>query len=145
MKLWPPYLGAGINITHMSKDVRRVEVEMKLRFWNRNLVGTQFGGSLYALVDPFYMLMLIENLGPKYLVWDKAANIRFKKPGKGTVRATFELSAEQIDSIRKRADDESKVEPTFVVQILDDSNEVVAEVDKLLWVKRKDKLKPRSN
>ena len=122
---------------------KAIDVEMKLRFWNRNYVGTHFGGSLYSMTDPFFMLMLIDNLGPEYLVWDKAATIRFKKPGRGKVRAEFRLSDEQIDEIRRAAATNGKTEPTFVVQVKDEAGEVVAEVEKVLWVKRKDKVSPR--
>lgn len=138
INFWPPYLGAGVRVRNISSDVRVIDVEMRLRFWNRNYVGTHFGGSLYAMVDPFLMLMLIENLGREFIVWDKAASIRFKKPGKGTVRARFELSEEQIESIRKQANDSPKVEPVFTVNIMDEENETVAEVVKTLHVRRKD-------
>jgi acyl-coenzyme A thioesterase PaaI-like protein len=131
---WPPFLGAGIRVTRMGS--KAVDVEMKLRRWNRNYVGTHFGGSLYSMTDPFFMLMLLDNLGPEYLVWDKAATIRFKKPGRGKVRAEFRLSDEQIDEIRRAATN-GKTEPTFVVQVKDEAGEVVAEVEKVLWVKRK--------
>jgi hypothetical protein len=134
---YPPYLGAGIRVRRVAPDFTSVEVEMKLRFWNRNYVGTQFGGSLYAMTDPFYMLMLMENLGRDYIVWDKAATIRFKKPGKGRVRARFELPREQIDAIRAEADRGVKVEPVFQVNVLDDSGTLIAEVEKTLYVRRK--------
>ena len=132
---WPPFLGAGIRVTRMGS--KAIDVEMKLRFWNRNYVGTHFGGSLYSMTDPFFMLMLLDNLGPEYLVWDKAATIRFKKPGRGKVRAEFRLSDEQLDGIRRAVAANGKTEPTFVVQVKDESGEVVAEVEKVLWVKRK--------
>ena len=137
INLWPPFLGAGIRVKHIAPDMKAVEVEMKLRWWNANYVGTHFGGSLYSMTDPFFMLMLIDNLGPEYLVWDKAATIRFKKPGRGKVRAEFRLSDEQIDEIRRAAAANGKTEPTFVVQVKDETGEVVAEVEKVLWVKRK--------
>ncbi len=89
---WPPFLGMGIKVRRISEDFREVDVEMVQRFWNTNYVGVHFGGSLFAMTDPFYMLMLIENLGPQYIVWDKAASIRFRKPAKGTVRAEFRLT-----------------------------------------------------
>ena len=134
---WPPLLGAGIRVTRMDPDMRAVDVEMKLRFWNRNYVGTHYGGSLYSMADPFYMLMLIANLGREYIVWDKAATIRFKKPGKGTVRAQFRISEAQIDDIRQKLKTHAKVEPTFTVEIKNAEGEVVAEVDKLLYVRKK--------
>jgi acyl-coenzyme A thioesterase PaaI-like protein len=135
---WPPYLGAGIHVSPLSADGLSIEVEMKLNAWNRNYVGTQFGGSLYAMCDPFFMLILIENLGPDYIVWDKEAKIRFKKPGLGRVKARFHIDAETIESIRERLKTERKIEPQFEAQILNDQNEVIAEVSKLLYVRRKE-------
>lgn len=137
MNLWPPFLGAGIRVTRLQSDWRAIDVEMKLRFWNANFVGTHYGGSLYSMTDPFYMLMLIENLGRDYIVWDKSASIRFRKPGKGKMLASFRLSEEQIESIRQQLQTQEKVEPTFVVQVKDESGEVVAEVQKLLHVRKK--------
>ena len=137
MNFWPPYFGAGIRVRSIAPDFRTVQVEMKLRFWNRNYVGTHFGGSLYSMTDPFFMFMLIENLGPEYVVWDKSATIRFKRPGRGRVQATFRVTQEQIDSIRDQANREKKVEPVFLAQVVDDDGTVVAEVEKLLYVRRK--------
>lgn len=136
---WPPYLGAGIRVNWIDPGFKSVDVVMKLRSWNTNYLGVHFGGSLYSMVDPFLVLMLIKNLGEEYIVWDKAASIRFKKPGKGRVRAEFRLTQEEIDSIRMKADQDPKVEPVFKVSILDDLGEVVAEVEKTLFVCRKDK------
>jgi len=137
VNLYPPYLGAAVRVTHISEDFHDVEVEMPLRFYNRNYVGTHFGGSLYSMCDPFYMLMLINILGPGYIVWDKAASIRFRKPGKGVMKAAFHLSEEQIDKIRAAAETQPKVEPQFQVLIKDAEGNVVAEIDKLLYVKKK--------
>jgi acyl-coenzyme A thioesterase PaaI-like protein len=139
LRLWPPYLGAGVRVTSIAEDFRSIEVEMPLRFYNRNYVGTHFGGSLYAMCDPFFMVMLIENLGPDYIVWDKAATIRFKRPGKGTVKANFHITPEQIAEIRAQADTQPKVEPQFQVTVTDTDGAVVAEVDKLLYVRKKNK------
>lgn len=121
----------------MSKDLREVDVEMKLHWWNANYVGTHYGGSLYSMADPFFMVMLIENLGHDYIVWDKAASIRFRKPGKGTMRAEFRLTQEQLDALRAQIDVHGKIEPTFTVQVRDEEGEVVAEIDKLLHIRRK--------
>jgi hypothetical protein len=137
MRFYPPFLGAGIRIARMSDDLREISVEMKLHWWNANYVGTHYGGSLYSMADPFYMVMLIENLGRGYIVWDKAATIRFRKPGKGTMRAEFRLTQEQIDSLCAQADAQGKIEPTFSVEIRDEEGEVVAEVEKLHHVRRK--------
>jgi hypothetical protein len=137
VNLWPPFLGAGIRVQHIAPDMKAVDVEMKLCFWNANYVGTHFGGSLFAMTDAFYMLMLMANLGRDYIVWDKAATIRYKKPGKGTVRAEFRLSDSQIDDIREKLKTLPKYEPVFTVEVKDEAGVVIAEVEKLLHVRRK--------
>jgi hypothetical protein len=137
MGLWPPYLAAGIRIKKVDPKFQTIDVEMKLHWWNTNYVGTQFGGSLYAMCDPFYMFILLENLGRDYIVWDKAATIRFKKPGLGTVSARFHISDTQLDEIRAAAETAWKVEPTFTVEVKNEQGEIVAEVDKLLYVRKK--------
>jgi hypothetical protein len=134
---WPPLLGAGIRVTRMQPDLKAIDVEMKLRLWNRNYVGTHFGGSLYSMTDPFYMLMLIHNLGPGYIVWDKAATIRFRKPGRGTVRAEFRLSEEQLEEIRDKLKTQEKLEPVFKVEVKDSASVVIAEVEKVIYVRRR--------
>jgi hypothetical protein len=139
LKLYAPYLGAGVRVTHISDDFLTAHVEMPLRFYNRNAVGTHFGGSLYSMCDPFYMLMLINILGPDYIVWDKSAAIRFKRPGKGTVKAVFQIPAERVAEIKSAADGLGKVEPQFQVLVTDAEGMVVAEIDKLLYVRKKDK------
>ena len=138
MNLWLPFLGAGIRVTRLEDDWKAIDVEMKLRFWNSNFVGTHYGGSLYSMTDPFYMLMLIENLGRNYIVWDKSATIRFRKPGKGRVRATFRLSDETIADVRRQLETEDKVQPTFKVEVRDEANIVIAEVEKVLHVRKKE-------
>ena len=134
---YPPYLGAGVRVTELADDFKTIRVEMPLRFYNRNYVGTHFGGSLYSMCDPFYMLMLIQLLGPGYIVWDKAATIRFKRPGKGVVKALFQLSDEQVAEVKAAADAQGKVEPQFQVTVTDSEGNVVAEIDKLLYVRKK--------
>ncbi|MGE3611774.1 MAG: DUF4442 domain-containing protein [Bacteriovoracaceae bacterium] len=137
INFYGPYIGAGVRLKKMSKDFRHARVEMRLTFYNRNYVGTQFGGSLYSMVDPWYMLMLIKNLGPNYIVWDKAASINFKKPGKGTVHAEFNLSQEVIDEVKNYVDENTKMDKTFKVEIKDESGKLIAEVDKVLYIRKK--------
>ena len=137
INLWPPFLGAGIRVQHIAPDMRAVDVEMKLGFWNANYVGTHFGGSLFAMTDAFYMLMLMANLGRDYIVWDKAATIRYRKPGKGTVRAEFRLSDSQIDNIREKLKTLPKYEPVFSVEVKDQAGVVIAEVEKVIQVRKK--------
>jgi acyl-coenzyme A thioesterase PaaI-like protein len=138
VNLWPPFLGAGIRVQRIAHDMKAVDVEMKLRWWNANYVGTQFGGSLFAMTDAFFMLMLIGNLGRDYIVWDKAATIRYRKPGRGKVRAEFRLTDAQLDDIRDKLKTLPKYEPVFMVEVKDEQGTVIAEVEKLLHVRRKD-------
>jgi acyl-coenzyme A thioesterase PaaI-like protein len=137
LSLYPPYLGAGIRVTRVAEDLRTIDVALTLRFWNRNYVGTQFGGSLYAMCDPFFMLILIEALGPGFVVWDKAATIRFRRPGRGPVRASFHVPPERIEEIRGAALAGVKAEPVFRCEVVDAGGEVVAQVEKVLHVRRR--------
>ena len=138
VNFWPPFLGAGIRVKHIAPDMKAIDVEMKLRWWNANYVGTHFGGSLFAMTDPFYMLMLMANLGRDYVVWDKAASIRYRRPGKGTVRAEFRLTDVQLDDLRNKLKSLPKYEPTFKVEVKEEQGTVIAEVEKLLNVRKKE-------
>jgi len=137
INLWPPFLGAGIRIKHIAPDMKAIDVEMKLHFWNANYVGTHFGVSLFAMTDAFYMLMLMANLGRDYIVWDKAATIRYRKPGRGTVWAEFRLFDSQIEEIREKLKTLPKYEPVFSVEVKDELGIVIAEVEKVLHVRKK--------
>ena len=137
LNFWPPFLGTGIWIKEISDDYHYIKVEMKMRFWNKNYVGTHFGGSLYAMVDPFYMLMLLNILGKNYIVWDKAAKINFVKPGKGTVYAEFILTEKQIEEIKDITNNQYKYEPNYTLLIKDKNGETVAEVEKTLYIRKK--------
>lgn len=137
INLYPPFWGTGINVRSISNDYRHIVVKMKNRFYNRNYVGTHFGGSLYSMVDPFYMLMLLNILGKDYLVWDKAAQIEFVKPGKGVMTAEFNLDQATIDAIKIKTQNGDKYLPELPVYIMDQTNEVVAKVMKTLYVRRK--------
>jgi acyl-coenzyme A thioesterase PaaI-like protein len=137
--LWLPFLAAGIRIDRISHDFRQIDVSMRLRMRNANYVGTHFGGSLYAMTDPFYMAMFIHNLGEDYIVWDKAARIDFKRPGRGTVRAHFRLSQADINQVLAEvaASEKGKTLWEKCVSIVDASGEVVATVDKVVYVRKK--------
>ena len=137
INLWPPFLGTGIRIQRIAPDMKAIDIEMKLRFWNANYVGTHFGGSLFAMTDAFYMLMLMATLGREYIVWDKAASIRYRKPGKGTVRAEFRLSDSQIEDVREKLKTLPKYEPVFTVEVKDEAGVVIAEVEKVLHVRKR--------
>lgn len=137
VNLYPPFLGAGIRARRIDEATLRAE--MKLTFLNGNAVGTHFGGSLYAMCDPWYMLILMRLLGKDYIVWDKSASIRFLRPGRGKVTATFHIPQTRVDEIRAAADSGEKVEPVFAAEVLDSEGKAVARVEKTLYVRRKDK------
>ena len=136
INIWPPLAAAGIHVS-WGPDMKSADVEMNLRPWNQNFVGTHYGGSLYSMTDPFYMQMLIGNLGDDYVVWDKAAHIRFRQPGKGKVRAEFRLTHAQLDDIRQQLKTLPKYGPTFLVEVKDESGGVVADVQKVLHIRKK--------
>ena len=134
---YPPYLGAGVRVTYISPDWRELRVRMKLRWYNRNAVGTQFGGSLYSMVDPHLMLLLMQLLGREYVVWDREAHIDFRKPGRGTVSARLVVDAAELALIREQTAGGRPYRPHFTVDITDTAGEIVAQVQKTLYVRRK--------
>jgi acyl-coenzyme A thioesterase PaaI-like protein len=137
IRFYGPFLGAGVKVKEMSKDYRYFKIEMPLTFYNKNYMGTQFGGSLYSMTDPWYMLMLIKNLGPGYIVWDKGATIRFKKPGRGKVSAEFKLTQEDIDEVMASVEASKKIDKIFQVEVRDEAGTLIAEVEKVVYIRKK--------
>ena len=135
INLWPPFAGAGIRVTRVSADFREVDVALKLGMLNRNYFGTQFGGAMYAMTDPFFALMMLRNLGAGYVVWDKAGSIRYVRPGRGAVYARFRLSAAAVARARRATAGGERHEPTFRVRVVDADGATVAEVTKTLYVR----------
>lgn len=134
---YPPYWGAGIRLHSISEDCTRIEARMRLRWFNKNLFGTHFGGSLYSMCDPFYAFILVAHLGKNFVVWDKSSRIDFRKPGTGTVRAVFEIPLEQIAAIRQELTDGLRKKTYFfTTKILNEADELVAEVEKEVYVRR---------
>ena len=137
VNFYPPLLGAGIRVTYPEGDPGTIVVRMKLTFYNRNLFGTHFGGSLYAMADPFFVFVLMRNLGPGYLVWDKKAVIEFLKPGRGRVTGRYHVPPEEIARVKALADAGETVEPVYGAEIVADDGTLVARVTKRLWVRKK--------
>lgn len=137
LNFYGPYLGAGIRVKKINDDFTRFEVEMKLRWYNRNLFGTHFGGSLYAMCDPFFVFIVAQYLGSEYIVWDKSAKIDFLKPGKGAVRAVFEISEEKLSEIKREADASEKITFWLETFVTDDNGLNIAKVEKEIYVRRK--------
>lgn len=136
VNLYPPFLGAGIRIKFDERN-KRIKVSMPLKWYNKNYVNVHFGGSLYMMCDPFFMLLLMDELGEDYIVWDKSASIDFIKPGKGTVFAEFFIPDERISEIRVRLLMEEKMFPEFEVDIRDEKNDVIAKVKKIIYIRKK--------
>jgi acyl-coenzyme A thioesterase PaaI-like protein len=134
---WPPFRAAGIRVRSISPDFRSATVELRMRLFNRNYVGTHFGGSLFAMTDPFFMVLMMKNLGPEYVVWDKQGTVRFLKPARGTVTARFVLSEERIEEARSATAGGAKFEPAFRVDIVDAEGTIVADVEKILHIRRR--------
>lgn len=135
--LFPAYRGSGARVTYIADDFKEIRVKLALSWRTRNYVGTIFGGSLYASVDPMYMIMLIQILGREYIVWDKAASIRFRKPGRNTLFATFRLEDAELDEIRNRTANGEPIDRTYNVDLVDAEGVVHASVEKVIYIKRK--------
>jgi Domain of unknown function (DUF4442) len=132
---FPAYRATGARLTYVSDDWREVHVRLPLNRQTRNYVGTIFGGSMYGAIDPVYMVMLIKVLGPEYIVWDKAASIHFKRPGRGTLYAKFKLSDDDLEEIRRGVTERGKMEWRTVVDLVDAAGEVHASCDKVLSIR----------
>ena len=140
MNLWPPFLCNGIRVLQLTDDWTQARVVLRLRPWNRNYVGSQFGGNLFAMADPFWMLLAMHRLGGDYYVWDKAAQIEFVAPAREHVYAHFHLDDEAISELRAEAASGEKVLRWFDTEVRTGGGELIARVRKQLYVR----LKPRA-
>ena len=140
MNLWPPFLFSGIKITELPEDFLSATVRLRLHWWNRNVAGVLFGGSLFAMTDPFWMMLLLRHLGKENVIWDRAAEIDFIKPGKGDVVAHFAITEADIERLRTAAAGGAKVLEWFTVEVKDSDGDVVARVRKQVYLRRKREL-----
>ncbi|WP_431966640.1 DUF4442 domain-containing protein [Actinacidiphila sp. bgisy160] len=134
---WPPYLFSGIRVLHIADDWSSARVRLRLHRFNRNYVGTHFGGSLFSMSDPFWMLLVMNRLGRDYLVWDRAAEIDFVSPGKGDVFADFKLTEDRLQEIRELTAGGDKALVWFENDVVTGDGTVVARVRKQLYVRLK--------
>src|SRR5437773_3496184 len=134
---FPAYRGSGGRVTYISADFHEARIRLPLSWRTRNLVGTIYGGSIYAAVDPFYMILLIKLLGPQYVVWDKAAEIRFRKPGRGTLFATVRIEEEELAAIREATAGGEAIDRTYQLDLVDRDGTPYATVRKIVYVRRK--------
>lgn len=137
LNLWPPFIGAGIHVEYLAADWSEARVRMRQWLHNTNIFGTHFGGSLFAMTDPFFALLMLHRLGRDYVVWDKASSIDYRLPARGTVRAVFTMDEAQVEAARQATADGGKYEPRFSVPIVDSRGDVVASVEKVLYIRRK--------
>ena len=137
LNLWPPFAGAGIHVTALAEDYREATVELRHHWYNRNLFGDHFGGSLYAMTDPFYTLMLIHVLGPEYRVTHAAGSISYLAPAQGTVQARLYITDEQIAAIKAATETGEKHLPQFTADIVDRTGKAVARVTHTPYVRKK--------
>lgn len=141
--IWPAIRGTGVRVTRVSKDWTELDVKLRLNWRTRNYVGTIFGGSIYAAVDPFYMLMIMRQIGDDYVVWDKSARVWFKRPADRTLYAEFRVPPEEVADLRATADREDQLERTYALDLVGDDGKVYATVEKVIFVARKDWFKAR--
>lgn len=135
--LFPAYRGTGGRVTYIANDWREVRVKLPLNWRTRNYVGTIFGGSIYGAIDPIYMLMLIKILGRGYTVWDEAATIRFRKPGTGTLSVDFNLSHDEVDEIKRLAEEAPSIDRIYELELKDESGVVCAQIAKTIYISKK--------
>ncbi|MFT3756580.1 MAG: DUF4442 domain-containing protein [Pseudoxanthomonas sp.] len=145
LNFWPPFFFARIVVTDVADDWRWLRVELRQHRWNSNYVGTHFGGSLFAMTDPMWMLLLMQLLGKDYFVWDKAGEIEFVKPGKGTLHAEFRVQESDLAEIRAATEAGGKYLHWFPVEVIDAQGEVVARVRKQIYVRKKPQARPDEN
>jgi acyl-coenzyme A thioesterase PaaI-like protein len=141
LNIYPPYLGAGIKIEYIKDNWKELKVSMVLRWYNRNAVGTHFGGSLYSMTDPHIMLLLMNILGKDYIIWDKSAEIDFIKATKQKVFCTISISDEIIEEIKQQTEKNAKFLPEFMLDIVDSEGNLIAKVKKVLYIRRKSNTK----
>ena len=136
--LYPPYLGAGVSVDYISDDWRTCQVRMNLRWYNRNAVGTHFGGSLYSMVDPHLMLLTMNLMGKDYYVWDKSASISFDKATRKPLICHMHITDQDLAQIHAGTDTGDKYLHTFDLRIVEEeSGDQVCAVKKVIYVRKK--------
>lgn len=134
--MWPTFRFAGVRVRALAADFTTATVELRVGVFNRNYVGTAFGGTLYSMTDPFFMLMMMRQLGAGYIVWDRAGAVRYLAPGKGVITARFSLPPEEVARVRSVLEGSGKLNQTYTVDLLDTANQLIAQVDKTLYIRK---------
>ena len=137
MSLWIPNLCSGIRVRRFSEDWTHATVELHVNVFTRNYVKTAFGGSMSAMTDPYFFMLVMHQLGRDHVVWDTRGEIEFVKPGRGVLTAHFHVPAEKVAELRERARGGAKVLEWFETDIRDASGDVVARVRREVYVREK--------
>ncbi|MEL7020456.1 MAG: YiiD C-terminal domain-containing protein [Bacteroidota bacterium] len=137
LRFYPPYWFTGIKVEGWVEKYTAIRVSMRLRLHNRNLFGAHFGGSLYAMCDPFYVLIVAANLGTDYVILDQAATIRFRRPGRGKVSAVFSIAPQTLENIKQEVHEKGRKSYVLQTEITDEGGKVVAQVEKTIYIRLK--------
>lgn len=137
INLYPAYRGSGGRVKYIASDWREVRMELPFNWRTRSNAGAIFGGSIYAAIDPFYAMMVAKNLGPEYVVWDKAAKIRYRRPGRSRLYARFVLEDGEKEEILRGLEDRKSVDRVYNVELVDAKGEAHAIVEKVVYVGRR--------
>lgn len=141
LNLWPPYIGTGIKIINIADNYSYAKVIIKQRFYNLNYFGTHYGGNLFSMTDPFYILMIANRLGKEYYVWDQKAIIEYIQPGKGTLTAEFFVTDDMVAEFKNQAESGEKYLPILETDIVNESNEVIARLTRTIYIRKKNKFR----
>ena len=130
----PAFRGTGGRVIHVAQDLRHIRVRLPLTWRTKNIVGSLYGGSLFAITDGAHPMMLMAALGDSYIVWDKSASIRYKKPGYSTLYADFNLASSDLDEIRQSLLETPELDRTFLVELKDKDGTVHAVVERTVYI-----------
>jgi acyl-coenzyme A thioesterase PaaI-like protein len=133
----PAYHGTGGRVKYIATDWSEVKLVIPLNWRTRNYVGTIFGGSMYGAIDPMFMIMLIQRLGQDFVVWDKAATIQFKRPGKSKLFAHFLIPDEEVSYIHEELKNNRSVDRVYSVDLKDAEDNICANIQKTIYIRKK--------
>lgn len=142
---FPAFRGTGARVIYIAGDYSEIRIKLPLNWRTRNYVGTIFGGSIYGAVDPLYMYMFLKMLGDDYIVWDKAASIRFKKPGKSTLYATFKITDDELEEVKRALEGTKSLDRVYDVELVDENGVVHAIIEKTIYIRKKDRVSASSS
>ncbi len=143
---WSPmYRRSTGKIIEVSNDLHYVKVKIPISIKNRNYVGSIFGGSLFSATDPIYMIQLMNILKEDYIVWDKDASIKYKRPAKENVYAEFSFSQDEINEIKSQVANNGEFNLVKTLNLVNKQNVVFAEISKTIYIANKTFFKEKQN